>query len=337
MKVKKQHKAAWISVLLMLLGLSCVSARPIVIKLGTPTPSGSEWNDVLLQLAEEWEELSDGKVQLKIFPDGVAGNEQDMIRKMKINTLQAAVVSGEGLNGISSFSMVLSLPLLIRSEEEFDYVFDKIRTPFENDIERAGFTMVGWTRAGWLYLYSRNKVLYPRDLKNQKLAAADTDMVVAPILKSAGYTTVSLTLNEIMSALVSGMVDACYTVPLGAVAYQWFGIANNMLDLPMAQAIGGIIVTKRTWDRIPDDIKPKLKEAVDRAVRHLHKLNRETEMEVMDIMKEHGLVVHSVPDQAREEWKEIIARGIEDLIGKVFPREVYDLVVGHVQRFRGVR
>jgi TRAP-type C4-dicarboxylate transport system substrate-binding protein len=313
-----------------------LQARPrtVEIKLGTPTPSGSPWNDILQNLAAEWREISNGLVVLKIFPNGIAGDEEDMIRKMRINTLQAAVVSGVGLNGISSISMILSMPFLIRSEQEFDYVFEKVKPDLEEDIRKAGFTMVGWTRAGWMYFFSRDPVVYPKDLRGQKLAAADTDIVMAPALKTLGYHTISLTMNEIMSALVSGMVDACYTVPLGAVAYQWFGIARHMADIPLAPAIGGVIVTNRTWERIPEEMRPRLQEAPDRAILEIHKLNTETEREVMKVMKEHGLQQHNIPEAAVEEWRSLFGRVIENLIDKVFTRENYEKVFIHLEAYR---
>ncbi len=309
-------------------------ARPIVIKLGTPTPEGSPWNDILQGLASEWKEISGGQVQMKIFPGGIAGDELDMIRKMRINTIQGAVISGVGLNGISSLSMILSLPFFIRSEGEFDYVFQKIKDDLENDINRAGFTMVGWTRAGWMYFFSREPVVYPEDLRSQKIAASDTDTVMAPVLKAMGFHTVSLTLNEIMSGLVSGMVDACYTVPMGAVAYQWFGIANHMCDMPIAPAIGGILISNRTWRRIPEEIRGKLEQATDRAVEKLHKLNTEVEGEVMNIMMKHGLKRTEVPDKGVEKWRGLFEQGFQSLIGKAFTREIYEKVENHLTAYR---
>ena len=47
-----------IIVLILILSGGTAFARPLVIKLGTPTPSGSEWNDVLQELADEWREIS---------------------------------------------------------------------------------------------------------------------------------------------------------------------------------------------------------------------------------------------------------------------------------------
>ena len=42
-------------------------------------------------MANEWERLSNGSVQVKIYPGSIAGSEQDMIRKMRLGSLQGGV------------------------------------------------------------------------------------------------------------------------------------------------------------------------------------------------------------------------------------------------------
>ena len=313
--------------ILLLLCSGAVSARPIIIKLGSPTPEGSPWHDALQELAAEWKQISGGQVQVRIFPNGIAGDERNMIRKMRINTIQAAVISGAGLNDIAADSIVLSLPLLFQSDRELAYVFSKLKPDLESDLEKAGFKMIAWTKAGWLYFFSRHPVIYPADLKKQKLAASDVDVSMAPALKNLGFSTVTLTLNEIMAGLTSGMVDACYTVPLGAIAYQWFGIAKNMCKLPMAPVLGGIIVSERIWRRIPESIKPELLASARRVGRKLEDQNGRMEREMMEIMREHGLKEHPVPSAAEKEWRELFSRGIASLVGEQFSAEAYNRVV----------
>jgi TRAP-type transport system periplasmic protein len=315
-----------LSVLLLLTG-GAAFAGPIVIKLGSPTPEGSPWHDALQELAADWKRISEGKVQVRIFPNGIAGDERDMIRKMRINTIQAAVISGAGLNDIAADSIVLSLPFLFHSDDELSYVFSELKPKLERDMENAGFKMIAWTKAGWLYFFSREPVVYPSDLKKQKLAATDVDVSMAPALKNIGFSTVTLTLNEIMAGLASGMVDACYTVPLGAIAYQWFGIANNMCKLPMAPVLGGIIISERIWRGVPDSIKPQLIASAERVGRQLEKQNGDMEREMMRIMREHGLREHSVPPAAEQEWRKLFSRAIESLAGENFSKDVYSRVV----------
>jgi len=46
----------------------------IRIKLGTIAPRGSSWYVVLKEMGQRWNEISDGKITMTIYPDGVAGD-----------------------------------------------------------------------------------------------------------------------------------------------------------------------------------------------------------------------------------------------------------------------
>ena len=81
----------------LLAGIASVSARPIVLKIGSPTPKGSPWDNAIRSLAMEWSDITDGQVQMKIYSGGVAGDEADMIRKMNFNSLQGGVFTSLGL------------------------------------------------------------------------------------------------------------------------------------------------------------------------------------------------------------------------------------------------
>ena len=70
---------------------------PTVIKMATLAPEGSSWFRVLQEMGEDWRKASDGEVTLRIYPGGVAGDEDAMIRKMRIGQIQAAAITGIGL------------------------------------------------------------------------------------------------------------------------------------------------------------------------------------------------------------------------------------------------
>ena len=102
-----------------LLALLCAAAAPaLTLKLGTAAPINSPWDLVLRRLAADWFRISDGDVELKIFPGGIAGDEPDMIRKMRIGQLHAATLTAGSMNDIYPGVLALAAPMLIRSNEE---------------------------------------------------------------------------------------------------------------------------------------------------------------------------------------------------------------------------
>src|SRR5271157_685270 len=96
------------AILCALLAATDVSA--LTIKMGTLAPVGSPGELGVRKLSAEWERLSGGTVIVKIYADGVAGDEPDMIRKMRIGTLNAALITVSGLQSI--FNGVKTLPIL---------------------------------------------------------------------------------------------------------------------------------------------------------------------------------------------------------------------------------
>jgi TRAP-type C4-dicarboxylate transport system substrate-binding protein len=52
----------------------------LTIKIASLVPEGSPWHWALLKMASEWQAISDGRVRMKIYAGGIAGDETDTIR-----------------------------------------------------------------------------------------------------------------------------------------------------------------------------------------------------------------------------------------------------------------
>jgi len=63
---------------------SLTFGRKVIVKMATLAPKGTEWHGMLVELGQEWKSITRGKVQLKIYPGGIIGDERDMVRKMRI-------------------------------------------------------------------------------------------------------------------------------------------------------------------------------------------------------------------------------------------------------------
>ena len=102
------------------------AADALTLKLGSIAPKGSPWELALRRLSAEWARISDGSVTVQVYPAGAAGDESDMIRKMRIGQIQAALVTVSGLQQIWNGVKVLSYPLFIRDDAEFRHVMERL-------------------------------------------------------------------------------------------------------------------------------------------------------------------------------------------------------------------
>jgi TRAP-type C4-dicarboxylate transport system substrate-binding protein len=305
-----------------------------VIKIGNIAPDRSPWNDALKEIAREWEAISNGQVKLKIYPGGIAGSEDDMIRKMRVGTLGGAVLTNIGLTKINPDAFILSTPFMFHSEAEMKYVMERLNPVFEKQIKEKGFKVIIWTMSGWVNFFSKKPVLYPQDLKTQKLAFSTGEPAMEQAWKKSGYNIVPADLKDLMMALQSGMVEAFYLPPLLAGSGQYFPFAPHMCSLKIAPLVGGMVIVDKIWEQIPEQFKQPMMAVVDRLSKKLAGQTDELEIKALNSMKKNGLIIHEAPADSLTKWKEASAKGMDELIGKVFSREIYEKLQQILQEYR---
>jgi TRAP-type C4-dicarboxylate transport system substrate-binding protein len=317
-----------------LLVVSAGTASAFTMKIASAAPESSPWGRALNRIAAQWREISDGQVQLQIFHNGIAGEQNDIIRKMRIGQIQGALFTSDALALLSDEIFALSAPVLIRSDEELDYVFERLRPDIEESIEGTQFEVIGWSKAGWVNFFANEPVRRPADLKDLALAVADDQPETARAFRRMGYEVVPVRQNALLTSLNSGMIDAFYASPIAAAGFQWFARAQNMLDLDVAPFLGSFIVTQRSWRRVPDGIKEELIAAVEREARELGDAVERLEDEAIDTMSEYGLNIIELSESERDRWFAEFERSLEVTVGPVFDEATYREIQRYLDEYR---
>lgn len=325
-------RLAALAALLALLAAAALPAQ--TIKLGTVAPANSPWDLVLRRLAADWSRISDGEVELKIFPGGIAGDEPDMIRKMRIGQLHAATLTAGSLNDIYPGMLALASPMLIRNDAEMLAVLDEMAPFFERQLEERGFVALMWSPIGWVKFFARQPLRTLDDLRRQTLWIGDAGAAEIRAWQQAGFDVVALPLTEVTTALQSGMIDAYLSSPLAAAAFQWFGLAPHMNDLRLAPLYGALVISKRVWERIPERIRPRLRAVARAAGERLSASAHEQDDLAVHVMRAHGLQVYEATAALEQEWQDTARREFQGLIGAVIDPAAYQLVTETVAAYR---
>jgi TRAP-type C4-dicarboxylate transport system substrate-binding protein len=103
-----------------------------------------------------------------------------------------------------------------------------------------------------------------------------------------------------------------------------------MTDINWAPLIGATVISTRKWQSIPDDLKPVLIEAAREAGARIQNETRQLSDDAVEVMQEHGLVVHHVPPDIVAQWESVARAGYPKIVGE----EVPAWVVAEVERLR---
>ncbi len=319
--------------LFLLVPVGAMSA-PMVVKMATLAPEGSSWFRVLQEMGEEWKKASGGSVTLRIYPGGVAGDEDAMIRKMRIGQIQAAAITGIGLAYLETSFYALHIPMMYESDEEFDSVRDRYAPALERMMEEKGFVVLNWGDAGWVHFFSKDPVVTPSEAKALKLFQWSGDTNLLQLYKETGFHPVPLSTNDLLPGLQTGMVNGYSSTPLVSLAFQWFGLAPNMADLRYAPLTGATVIEKRTWEKIPPDLRPKLLDASRRAGLRLRAEIRRLNQEALGVMVKNGLKINKVSPEVRAQWRKMVEDAYPQVRGKIMPAEAFDTVKRYRDEYR---
>ena len=308
--------------------------RQIVIKLASMVPENTDWGQAVNKLAAEWSRVTGGEVQLRVYANGTQGNEDEVLRKLNTNTIQAAIFTSFGMTKLAPDILTLSCPFLIRSEAELDEVLKNVKGDFEAKINSQNYYTLAMVKAGWVKFFSRNPVLVPADLKKQKLGSIPSEPELAQTFRSMGYQVVMVEQNRILIALNGGTIDAIYMSPIFAAGAQFFGVAKNMASINIAPFMGGIVLNKQAWEAIPERHRGELVRVTRRVAAELEASLLKLESDTIRQMKQNGLRENPLSPQQREEWYADMARAIPGLLGSAFDRAMYNRIEGILKSYR---
>lgn len=315
----------------MLLALAALIPSPsasaqTVVKLATLVPDGSVWHEILLDQMQRWESSSDGAVEVRIYPGGVAGDDPAVVRKMRVGQFQVAALSVEGLVDIDDAFRVFQIPMFYESPDEAFHVLEALTPVLRNRLEAKGFVLLNWGYGGWVHLYSKGPIRTVEELRSQKMFLWGGDERSMRISRDVGLQPVGLPATDIMMGLQTGMIDAMATTPLAALAFQWFRLAGYQLDPGVSPLIGGTVMTQRAWDGLPEKARAAVRATADPTYQRIRTEVEKAEREAVEVMKARGLTVTTVPidDPA---WRAVVDGIADGSRNELVPPDVYDLAL----------
>ncbi len=314
-------------VLLSFLVAADASAQNVLVKMATLVPDGSSWHQILKETADQWNRISGGRVTVRLFAGGVAGDDPDVVRKMRLGTLQAGVLTSVGVAEIDKSVYALGVPLMYRDYDEVYHVLEKMRPRLEASLEAKGFVVLNWADGGWVHFFTQRPVATPDDLRALKLFTWAGDPKSVDVWRSAGFNPVPLPSTEIATALQTGLVNALGCPPQVAVISQYYNNAKNMTALAWQLLLGATLINKATWERIPAELRPALLEASRSAGARLQAEIRRSGDRDVEAMRKRGLNVVTLDDRTRGVWQRTAEGLYPQIRGAIVPADAFDEAV----------
>ncbi len=312
------------TLLLLSLLLLNPAAQAMVLKIATISPDGTAWMKAMRAGAEDIKQRTDGRVRLKFYPGGVMGNDENVLRKMRIGQLHGGAVTPGSLRKAAPDIDIYGLPFLFDNLQQVDKVRSELDAPILEKLEAGGYISFGFAEGGFTYMMADDKLDTVPAVKSQKVWIPVGNRVGEEVFKQAGISPVSLPLSDVMTGLQTGLIDTVITSPIGALALQWHTRVKYAVDLPLTYYTGLLVISKRAWKKVKAEDRKIVREVMQQVFREIDDRNRQDNIAAREALINQGIEFITLDDEVRAAWYEVGERATAELEKEIrFSPELY--------------
>jgi TRAP-type C4-dicarboxylate transport system substrate-binding protein len=299
-----------------MLGAAISDAQGVQFKVATLAPDGSFWMEEARQAAEKIERRTDGRVGFRFYPGGTMGNDDTVLRKMRIGQLHGGVLLAGSLGDLDPDFEIYNLPLIFRSYDEVDHVRRQLDQQLMSQLDDAGIVAFGLVETGFVYLMSTKPTRSFADLDGRKAWIPEGDAISKAIADAAGLAPVPLALSDVLTGLQTGLIDTVAAPPVGAVALQWFTKATYVTDLPLTYIYGTLVLSDRAFRKLGAEDQKVVREELEAMSSALNRRARTDNQQAREALAKQGVTFVTPTPETEKRWEQVADEARQELIGR---------------------
>ncbi|TCS44082.1 TRAP transporter substrate-binding protein DctP [Reinekea marinisedimentorum] len=239
------------ALLLLSLLVSVAASARTEIKISTLYPPGSDAAKSLIELSDKLKEKTNGEVLIKLYPGGVMGDDNTVMRKMRIGQLQGALVSSGTLDIIKADVKGLSRPFAFDSIDEVYAKRESYDQVIRDELLELNWLAYGPFDGGFSYLMSKKPVTSMDEIRQSKLWLPNTtDIQQVSAELNVDYLVMNI--GDVLTGLDTGAIDTLVSPPSAALALNWYSRFNYVVDTPVLYTWGILILPEKTLARMDE-------------------------------------------------------------------------------------
>lgn len=297
------------------------------IKIATLSPAGTFWMNQMREGAGKIKERTQGRVTIKFYPGGVMGNDDSVLRKIRIGQLHGGAITIGSLAQSTPEATLYGLPYLFSSLDDAAEVRKTTDSMLSNEIEKNGFVSFGFAQGGFSYLMSNEPIRSLDDLRERKSWIPENSDVGLAVYRYVGVSPIALPLSDVLTGLQTGLINTVVTSPIGALALQWHTHIKYITDQPVNYLVATMIIDKKVFDKLSEPDQTIVREVMGSVYKKIDDRNKIDNIAARQALINQGIEFIKLSDKEKVEWEKIDDFVIAEMIKKYkYNKKLYEAV-----------
>jgi tripartite ATP-independent transporter DctP family solute receptor len=273
------------------------ASAQIEIKFGHVGGPGSLFDQSANEFAKRANAKLGDKAKVVVFGSSQLGGDGEMLKKLKLGTLDLALPSTVMSSQVPVFGM-FEMPYLVKSREHMAKIRDQIVVPsLEPAAEKAGYHIIGvWENGFRQITNSKHPIVKPDDLKGIKLRTPKGTWRVK-MFQAYGANPSPLALSEVFVALQTGVMDGQEN-PLAQIYPLRFQEVQKYLSMTGHVYTPAYVTAGASWKKLPADVQKILADTAQEMQPVVYKMAADLDNDLLQKLKAAGMQVNEADKDA---------------------------------------
>lgn len=239
--------------------------------------------------AKRVQELTGGKVEVKVYPNSTLFNDATEMEAILENKAQMAAPSLSKFPKLVPQTQLFDLPFLFSDAKHLHTIFEgEVGRKVRDFVIRKGFIALNYWDNGFKHFSSNKKpILTPEDGQGQSFRIQPSKVLEKQFEAIGGTPKVIAFGKKTYEAMQSGEVDGTEN-PLSNFWTQKYYEQQTSLTLSGHGYLGYLVVmNKEFWSSLPSEFKPKIVQAMNEASEYNNKISTDLEKEFLANIKKY--------------------------------------------------
>ncbi len=275
-------------------------AAPYTITVTHIVDENHSWHKASLFFKEQIEKRSEGKIEVKIYPNSQLGNEIDTIQSALTGGGVDVVITGESMMTYVPELGILGVPYLMTSDAHVEKVAGgEIGKEIENLMlmDGAGFRCLAYFVRGPRDVTANKAIRTPDDIKGVIIRTPASTITVATF-EAFGAKPTPMAFAEVFTSLQSGTIQGQEN-PLAMIkSGNLYEVQKYLCKTEHLRTWLYFAMAEQSFQNLPADLQKIVLEVGKEMQAYEHKLFLEDEAELEGFLKSKGMEIINDVDQA---------------------------------------
>ena len=294
-------------------------AQDITIKfshvVAPDTPKGKA-AEKFKELAEQYTE---GKVKVEIYPNSQLYKDKEELEALQMGSVQmlAPSLAKFGPLGVGDFE-VFDLPYMFDGYDQLRKVTDgPVGEELLAKLEAKGITGLAFWDNGFKIMSANSPLHMPDDFLGLKMRIQSSKILEAE-MEALGALPQVMAFSEVYQGLQTGVVDGTENPPSNMYTQKMNEVQKHATLSNHGYLGYALIVNKKFWDGLPEDVRANLDRAVDEATAYGNGIAKDENDKALADMKAAGTTeFHEMSPEELAAWKEVLVPVREKMAGRI--------------------